>query len=191
MFSSANDLTALTGMLTEAQELANERAGASGSSSSTAIVTPGSITASHAKKSGLGGGKKADEKAQKKVEDSGAIWDEDEVDGHDSDFDDDGREVPDYDVLYKQKVGSEDVYLGMGGKTPLSQDCNFMVVKVSLPGSKLKNIDLNVERQKFVVQDPTYRLATYLPYPTKEGSGKAKWNGENEVLTVTLPIDRE
>ena len=65
-----------------------------------------------------------------------------------------------------------------------------MVLRIKLPGAKLKNIDLNVDKQKIVVQDPTYRLATYLPYPSDDSQGKAQWLPEKEILSVTLPILR-
>ena len=63
-----------------------------------------------------------------------------------------------------------------------------MVLRIKLPGAKLKNIDLDVDKQKIVVQDPTYRLATYLPYPSDDSQGKAQWLPEKEILSVTLPI---
>ena len=66
-----------------------------------------------------------------------------------------------------------------------------MIVKVKMPGAKLKDIDLTVETQKFVVFDPTYRLATYLPFPVDDKQGKASWSSEKETLSVTLPIVRK
>ena len=51
-----------------------------------------------------------------KVKDPNDIWDEEEIEQSDL-FIDDGRQVPEY-IMYKQHVGSEDVYLGMGNTTP-------------------------------------------------------------------------
>jgi len=56
-----------------------------------------------------------------------------------------------YDILYKQKVGAEDVFLGISGKTPGTADCEEMVVKVCLPGDALKGIELDVTADKVVV----------------------------------------
>ena len=192
-FSSVNDLSALTNMMAQAEEAAEARGGMSGNnagkskSGGTNIVTPGTIVP-HQRTAG-----KAESAAKvppPKEEDPDAIWDAEEVAAHDPDFDDDGRTVPEYDIHYKQNVGSEDIFLGMSGKTPLTSDCKFMVLRIKLPGAKLKDIDLTVEKQKIVVQDPTYRLATYLPYPSDDSQGKAKWLAEKEILSVTLPIVR-
>jgi hypothetical protein len=194
-FGAGNDLAALTSMLESAQEAAEARGSSSSSSSNktgkTNVITPGSIVASNASsRSKTNNNQNGKGDNTPKEADPNAIWGQEEIDGHDPDFDDDGRVVPEYDILYKQQVGSEDVFLGMSGKTPMTSDCNFMVVRIKLPGSQLKNIDLNVEKQKIVVQDPTYRLATYLPYSAKDKEGKAQWLAEKDVLSVTLPIDR-
>ena len=58
-------------------------------------------------------------------------------------------------------------------------------------GFTIKIIDLTVEKQKIVVHDPTYRLATYLPYVAKDKEGKAQWIHDSDTLRVTLPIDRQ
>jgi len=196
-FGAGNDLQALTNMLASAEEAAEDRgmsgmsgnsssSSSSGSSSGMSIVTPGSIIASRHVQP-----KKALTNEKEKTEsDPNAIWDAEDVDNHDPDFDDDGRIIPDYDILYKQKVASEDIYLGMSGKTPMTSDCNYMVLRIKMPGAELKNIDLKVEKQKIVVHDPTYRLATYLPYVAKDKEGKAQWLAEKDILSVTLPIDR-
>ena len=190
-FSNVGDLCALTNMLASAEEAAEARGNSSSSSSSssstssTSIITPGSIVPSSKSTK-----KTATEKTAAQPEDPNAIWGQEEIDGHDPDFDDDGRVIPDYDILYKQQVGTEDTMLGISGKTPLTSDCNYMVLCIKMPGALLKNIDLTVEKQKIVVHDPTYRLATYLPYVAKDKEGKAQWLKEKEVLRVTLPIDR-
>lgn len=40
-------------------------------------------------------------------------------------------------VLYKQHVGTEDVFLGLSDKDPSSIHCDSILVKVWLPGAKL------------------------------------------------------
>jgi dynein assembly factor 6, axonemal len=55
--------------------------------------------------------------------------------------------------MYSQRVGAEDVYLGMSGKTPSTVDCDRMVVKVHLPGVKrAADIDLDVKQQHIRVE---------------------------------------
>ena len=81
-----------------------------------------------------------------KVKDPNAIWDEEEVDQTDPDFIDDGREVPEYNIMYKQHVGSEDVYLGMGNTTPSTISAGYLVVHIDFPGQQMKNLDLKISQ---------------------------------------------
>ncbi len=57
-----------------------------------------------------------------------------------------------YDILHKQKVSAEDVYLGASERDPSSAFCDEVVVVVQLPGEAGKDIDLDVTRQRFVLQ---------------------------------------
>lgn len=58
---------------------------------------------------------------------------------------DDPRAQPDYEIVYKQKLGAEDIFLQMGNRNPSSSSCEDMIVKISLPGvSKVSEIDINV-----------------------------------------------
>ena len=47
---------------------------------------------------------------------------------------------------------TEDVYLGMSGKDPSSAFCDAMVVKVDFPNHQMKDIDLDVTKQKLVAE---------------------------------------
>ena len=125
-----------------------------------------------------------------KVKDPNAIWDEEEIDQTDPDFIDDGREVPEYNIIYKQHVGAEDVYLGMGNTTPSTISAGYLVVHIDFPGQKMKDLDLKVEKQKIVAQSPKHRLCTYLPHEVDDQKGNAKWDGKKDRLSITLPIVR-
>jgi hypothetical protein len=74
------------------------------------------------------------------------IWDENEVEeGAEFDTRDDPRSQPDYEIVFKQKVTTEEMFLQMGNKTPATSSCEDMVVKIKLPGvQKLSDIDLNL-----------------------------------------------
>lgn len=74
------------------------------------------------------------------------IWDENEVEeGAEFDTSDDPRPQPDYDIIFKQKVTTEEMFLQMGNKTPATSSCEDMIVKIKLPGiEKLADIDLNL-----------------------------------------------
>ena len=125
-----------------------------------------------------------------KVKDPNAIWDEEEIDQTDPDFIDDGREVPEYNIIYKQHVGAEDVYLGMGNTTPSTISAGYLVVHIDFPGQKMKDLDLKVEKQKIIAQSPKHRLCTYLPHEVDDQKGNAKWDGNKDRLSITLPIVR-
>ncbi|CAN0374964.1 unnamed protein product [Pylaiella littoralis] len=122
--------------------------------------------------------------------DSNAIWGDDEAQNQDDAFHDpdDKRPQPGYDFVYKQSVMTEDTFLGMAGKTPGSQDCTHIVVKVVFPGCQMRDLEVDVTRQGFLAASPKLRLATYLPHPVDETKGVAKWDAGNETLSVTLPI---
>jgi len=52
---------------------------------------------------------------------------------------------PEYEIVYKQKVTSEDIFLQMGSKNPSTTSCEDMIVKIKLPGvHKITEIDVNV-----------------------------------------------
>lgn len=73
------------------------------------------------------------------------IWEEEEVEaGAEFDTSDDPRVQPEYDIVYKQKLTSEEMFLQMGSKTPATSSCEDMVVKIKLPGvEKVSEIDVN------------------------------------------------
>ena len=74
------------------------------------------------------------------------IWDAEEVEeGAEFDTHDDPRPQPDYEIVYKQSLTSEELFLQMGNKTPATASCEDMLVKVKLPGvEKLSEIDVEI-----------------------------------------------
>lgn len=78
--------------------------------------------------------------------------------------------------------------MGLGDKSPATADCTHLVVKVHFPGSTMKEIDLDVTKQRIRVSSRTHKLFTYLPMPVDEANGSAQFDSKKEVLTVTLPI---
>lgn len=129
------------------------------------------------------------------AKDSKAIWDDDEVkardDLPDEDGSSDGRKVPVVEILYKQAVTSEDLYLGMSGKTPSSTNCEAMVYRISLPGERVADIDLDVKTQGIVLRSPHFKLISYLPHPVRAAECKAQWDARTCVLSVTMPVVRK
>uniref|UniRef100_A0A7S1GDH3 PIH1D1/2/3 CS-like domain-containing protein n=1 Tax=Bicosoecida sp. CB-2014 TaxID=1486930 RepID=A0A7S1GDH3_9STRA len=184
------DILGLQSMIETAEKAAEEReertAGNAAAKSKTAIVTaPTSLDApaggGETKEAGSGG-------AGKDIWDAAALPTEED---DDDPAEGAGRKRPEYDILYKQDVGTEDVFLGLSDVDPSSNSCNFIVVKIKFPGEKLRDIDLDVTQTRIKAQSPTHFLSTYLPYPVKHKDGSAKFDARNSTLVVTLPIIRE
>lgn len=185
---SGADLTALSGLLRTAQETEH------GHSVKPAAAAPASHFMSPADLARAGdvaaSAGEAEPEAKKEL-DPKAIWDADAVpEMEEADDEGETRPRPEFDIVLKQAVGTEDVYLGLSDVDVSTTHCNAMVVKVMLPGEKLANVDLDVTKQKIRVSANNFYLSTYLPYPVRHKDGKAKWIRDKEILQVTLPIIR-
>eukprot|EP00391_Amoebophrya_sp_Ameob2_P001776 CAMPEP_0179003514 /NCGR_PEP_ID=MMETSP0795-20121207/12740_1 /TAXON_ID=88552 /ORGANISM="Amoebophrya sp., Strain Ameob2" /LENGTH=210 /DNA_ID=CAMNT_0020697571 /DNA_START=89 /DNA_END=721 /DNA_ORIENTATION=- len=105
--------------------------------------------------------------------------------------DGDDRKVPDYDILFKQDVGSEDVFLNLGDRDGSSDHCHELVVKIKLPNAELRDISLDVLENRVICSSKAYKLNVALPHPVMKDDGNAKWDKLRGVLSVTLPIKTE
>ena len=56
----------------------------------------------------------------------------------------DDRPEPEYEIMHKQHVGTEDVFLGLSDKDPSSNHCDCILVKVHLPNTLFKNVQLDI-----------------------------------------------
>ena len=68
------------------------------------------------------------------------IWTDQEINLQSEDMPDD-RVEPEYDVMHKQNVGTEDIFLGLSEKDPSSNCSDGLLIKIKLPGCKLKDIE--------------------------------------------------
>ncbi|CAM9176564.1 unnamed protein product [Chrysoparadoxa australica] len=127
----------------------------------------------------------------KHTQDPNDIWSSDEVRSASDTRGPETRPSPEYDIIYKQDVTSEDVFLGTSEKTPGSQDCTHMVVKVHFPGSSMEELTLEVTKNKLTAENAELCLDTFLPLPVDDVNGKAQWDNKTEMLQVTLPIIRD
>ena len=59
-------------------------------------------------------------------------------------------------------MGTEDVFLGLSGKSQSSIDCEALLVKIKLPDTKYKEIVLDVQKQTISVQVYIYNINIYL-----------------------------
>ncbi|XP_061454751.1 dynein axonemal assembly factor 6 isoform X2 [Rhineura floridana] len=92
---------------------------------------------------------------QVKSGDSKEIWNPDEV-PEGSEYDDawDSREQPEYEILFKQHVVAEDMFLGMSRKDPSSACCEDMLIKIKLPDTKASDITLDIRETVLDLRSP-------------------------------------
>ncbi|XP_018533702.1 protein PIH1D3 [Lates calcarifer] len=119
------------------------------------------------------------------------IWSEEEV-AEGSQYDDltDPRPQPEYEIILKQSVGTEDLFLGLSGKDPSSMCCEAMLVKIKLPDTKATDVVLDVKEKFLDLRTPKYKLGLHLPHPIHSQEGKAQFFSEREELEVTLLLKR-
>ncbi|VVC43575.1 HSP20-like chaperone,PIH1 domain [Cinara cedri] len=103
----------------------------------------------------------------------------------------DTRTRPDYNVKYQQYVGTEDVFLQMGPKTPLTSSCEAMIIEVKMPGDRMPGICTDVTDDSVDVRSPKYRLHVPFPHNVHKQVSKAQWNSSTETLTITVFLKRE
>ncbi|XP_047446021.1 protein PIH1D3 [Mugil cephalus] len=119
------------------------------------------------------------------------IWSEEEV-AEGSHYDDltDPRPQPEYEIILKQSVGTEDLFLGLSRKDPSSMCCEAMLVKIKLPDTKATDVILDVKEKFLDLRTPNYKLGLHLPHPVHSQEGKAQFFSEREELEVTLLMKR-
>ena len=89
-------------------------------------------------------------------------------------------------------MGTEDVFLGLSDRDPSSTHCDAILVKVWLPNTKFKNVELDVKGgNQIIVQSPNFVLNKLLPFPVDKNGGKAKFDSDKCLLEVTLPVVKE
>ncbi|KAF8561958.1 hypothetical protein P879_01661 [Paragonimus westermani] len=129
---------------------------------------------------------------KQRVPDPSAIWDAEEV-PEGNEFEDiyDPRPQPEYELIYKQAVTTEDIYLPLGMKNPTTASCEFLVAKIKLPGCKKEDIILDVKEKFLDLRVPQYKLGLHLPNPVDPDSSRAEWIEEKHILEVTMRNKRE
>uniref|UniRef100_A0A8C2UMI2 Dynein axonemal assembly factor 6 n=1 Tax=Chinchilla lanigera TaxID=34839 RepID=A0A8C2UMI2_CHILA len=120
---------------------------------------------------------------QASVENSEDIWNPEEV-PEGAEYDDmwDVREVPEYEIIFKQQVGTEDVYLGLTRKDSSTACCQELVVKIQLPNTSPSEIQIDIQEVVLDLRTPNKKLLVNLPQPVECSSAKALYIPENETL---------
>ncbi|XP_028397928.1 protein PIH1D3-like [Dendronephthya gigantea] len=140
----------------------------------------------------IGTAKKISQGRDKDEKHSNNIWGEEEIPEGELPSDDlGGRIVPVYEMLFKQRVTSEDIFLGMGNKNPSTACCEDLIVKIDLPETEYADVNLNVTDTFLDCQTPKYKLGVHFPKHVESKNGKAQWYSEKCLLTVSVPLWRE
>lgn len=105
----------------------------------------------------------------------------------------DHRARPHYDIVYKQAVRPEDIYLQMGNKTPATASCEEMTIQISMPNEvvDIDRMQLDVAANSIDLQTPKYRLNLPLVQAIDPDKGRALWDADKQVLTLVLVMERE
>lgn len=152
------------------------------------MLNPGSITDGNRKKEVAKPYMKIEAKVNNRMTNkpSKEIWTEEDF--NEDNIIEDERPKPKFEVLYKQNVSSEDVYLGMSGKDNSSLSCDQLLLKVWLPNTLLKEIGLEVKEQSVHLQTSNYLLNHTLQYKVDKDKADAKWDKEKGLLQVTMKV---
>merc|ERR1712071_102992 len=101
-----------------------------------------------------------------------------------------GKETPEYEIVYKQRVRADDVFLGLQGKQDNIMDCEDIVVKIKLPKNEKKSeLDLDMKSSFLTLSSPEYFLRVDFPMKINHNKGSAAFNKATKTLSVTAPID--
>ncbi|EFN80525.1 protein PIH1D3 [Harpegnathos saltator] len=119
------------------------------------------------------------------------IWHPSEAIDTQSSQDYDLRTVPEYEMKFKQAVTAEDIYLGMGFKTPGTASCEWLSVLVKLPRETREKVELSVESEAIDVRSSRYRLHLPTPHPVDPNASSAKWHSDTSTLEINLRLVRE
>ena len=117
------------------------------------------------------------------------IWTE--KDFQEEKFQEDDRPKPEFEILYRQKIGTEDIYLGLSDKDPSSNSCDQLLMKVKLPHTNLKEIGIEVKEQSVHLTTPQYLLNHILQYPVYKDKTEAKWDKNKSILLLTFYIKKK
>lgn len=169
MSMNGGDLAALSALMER-----KDTATTPSSTTMTAMYTPASI---------VGDVRVEDDDVSKISSDAGEIWSETDV----SETAPIGRTRPRFEILYSEKLSSMDAF----SSSRSMSNAQSMTIRVHLPGTKYKDLELDVSARTLVVQSSIYFLSLTLPHPVDEKNGKARWDASTEQLSVTVPLVRE
>ncbi|XP_021030157.1 protein PIH1D3 [Mus caroli] len=129
---------------------------------------------------------------ESRSDESENIWNPEEVpEGAEHDDIWDVREIPDYEIVFQQTVGTEDVYLGLTRKDPSTACCQELVVKIKLPNTNPSEIQIDIQEMLLDLRTPKKKLLVNFPQPVERNSAKASYIWEAETLEVRMTVQRD
>ncbi|XP_017401939.1 dynein assembly factor 6, axonemal [Cebus imitator] len=120
------------------------------------------------------------------------IWNSEEIpEGaeHDDMWDD--REIPEYEIVFRQQVGTEDVFLGLSKKDSSTGCCTELVAKIKLPNTNPTDIQIDIQETILDLRTPQKKLLITLPAPVECASAKGFYISETETLEIIMIMKRE
>ncbi|XP_043480129.1 dynein axonemal assembly factor 6 [Leptopilina heterotoma] len=103
----------------------------------------------------------------------------------------DPRVRPEYQIKYKQSLGTQDVFLGMGFKTPGTASCEWLSLTIKLPKENRDKVQLTVKSDLVDLRSPKYRLVLPTPHKVDPNVSSARWFRETYTLEISLKLVRE
>ncbi|XP_065772603.1 dynein axonemal assembly factor 6 isoform X1 [Muntiacus reevesi] len=129
---------------------------------------------------------------QTRSENCEEIWNPEEVsEGAEHHDTWDVRDTPEYEIVFKQQVGTEDMFLGLTRKDASTACCKDLVVKIKLPNTNPSDIKIDIQETIFDLRTPNKKLLVTLPHPVDCSSAKAFYILDTETLEVTMTMKRE
>ncbi|XP_053954143.1 dynein axonemal assembly factor 6 [Anastrepha ludens] len=103
------------------------------------------------------------------------------------------RQRPEYNMTYRQAVGTEDLYLQMGNRTNATASCEDLLLEILLPNetTPADKMDLSITEDEVDLATPIYRLKLPLPHKVNVDRCKAKYDAELRKLCLILRLQRE
>ncbi|XP_011814106.1 PREDICTED: protein PIH1D3 [Colobus angolensis palliatus] len=120
------------------------------------------------------------------------IWNSEEVpEGAEHDDMWDVREIPEYEIIFRQQVGTEDIFLGLSKKDSSTGCCSELVAKIKLPNTNPSDIQIDIQETILDLRTPQKKLLITLPELVECASAKAFYISETETLEITMTMKRE
>ncbi|KAI4544918.1 hypothetical protein MG293_005184 [Ovis ammon polii] len=103
----------------------------------------------------------------------------------------DVRDTPEYEIVFKQQVGTEDMFLGLTRKDASTACCKDLVVKIKLPNTNPADIKVDIQETILDLRTTNKKLLVTLPHPVDCSSANAFYILDTETLEVTMTMKRE